>query len=214
MYINIHSNQKVSGSTFAIQYRHDVFTDLPKSYFSAGLTPGQITEVWPTHFTLLEAALNSSRALAVSGCGLNKTCVVNWQLQQKAFMAQLSLAHSLNKPIIVNSIRADDELVQTIRKNQPAQAVLLQYRNQPWAMAEKLLNAGFWLCFDKNPEWPHGQQVLLQTPLNRLLFYSDDAATPVEELYKTAAGIKALNPDEIILQMEINFKNVFKIPVP
>lgn len=213
MFINIHSNQKVSGNTFAIQYRHDDFNNLPKTYFSAGLVPENITEVWPASFTLLEAALQSNQALAISGCGLNKTCVVNWQLQQKAFIAQLQLANKLHKPILLHALRAENELINLVRKNQNTQTAIFQLYNQTWPMAEKLLGAGFWLCFNNNLENKKVQEVFLQTPLDRIFLFSDNGEIAVEDLYKTAAGIKAIRLNEIILQMELNFKKVFKIPV-
>ncbi|MBK9957505.1 MAG: TatD family hydrolase [Chitinophagaceae bacterium] len=214
MIINIHSNQKINGNTFAIQHRHNFFDALPKTYYSAGLLPENITEVWPTHFTLLEAALSSNLALAISGCGLNKNCVVNWQLQQQAFSAQVKLANKLKKPLLVNADRASDELMLLIWENQNTQTVIFYTSNTAWPIAEKLLAAGYWLSFNKNLRNTKTQEVFLQTPLNRIFFFSDDAAVPVEELYQLAAEIKALALNEIILQLELNFKKVFKIPVP
>ena len=119
-----------------------------------------------------------------------------------------------NTQLLVNADLASDELILLIRENQNTQTVIFYTSNTAWPMAEKLLAAGYWLSFNKNLRNTKTQEVFLQTPLNRIFFFSDDAAVPVEELYQLAAEIKALALNEIILQLELNFKKVFKIPVP
>lgn len=213
MYINIHTHQPVKGKVMAIQNIYEGFENPPSLFFSAGLHPWHITEEWPNHFTLLEKALTDNHAMAVGECGLDHTCISNWMLQQQAFTQQVMLANKINKPIIVHCVRAYEEVIQMLQKLQNRQPVIFHGFNRNWNIAEKILTAGYYLSFGKALDQQQVQEVFFQSPTDHIFFETDDAAIEIETRYALAATIKSIPLRDLVMQVEMNFEKIFKIPV-
>lgn len=197
----------------AIRNVFNDFANHPKTFFSAGLHPWYITEEWPNHFMLLEKAVSNSHALAIGECGLDRTCITNWSMQQQAFAEQVILANNTGKPLIIHCVRAHEEILQMLLKLQNRQTVIFHGYNRNWNMAEKILGSGQWLSFGKGLEQLQVQEVFFQTPVDRFFLETDDSDMEIEKIYELAADVKSMPMHELIMQLQFNFEKVFKIPV-
>ncbi len=197
----------------AIQNVFNDFARTPKTFFSAGLHPWYITEEWRSHFILLEKAVSDRRALAIGECGLDRTSITNWSMQLQAFTEQVMLANNTGKPLIVHCVRAYEEILQLLVKLKNRQPVIFHGYNKNWHTAERILGAGHWLSFGKALEQLQVQQVFFQTPVDRFFLETDDSDLDIEKIYGLAADIKSMPMNELLMQLEMNFEKLFKIPL-
>ena len=83
--------------------------DVPVSsnvWFSLGVHPWFIPMGWRK---LLIAIEKEKNLLAIGECGLDKLHETSWELQKEVFLAQISLAVRLQKPLIIHCVKAYNE---------------------------------------------------------------------------------------------------------
>ena len=156
-------------------------------HLSAGIHPWFLSEEDITsQLTWLDTLLEDKRIRAIGEAGLDKCCHTPFNLQQKAFEAQITRSESLCLPMILHIVRSYQELI-SCRKNFHA--------HQPWIIhgfrgkkevAQTLLNQGFYLSFGQkfHPE------TLRYVPDERLLLETDESSEPIQELYQKVAFIR------------------------
>lgn len=153
--------------------------------------------------------------LAIGECGLDKVCNTPWELQTMVFKQQIQIANTLGKPIIIHCVRAYDELLNILRSEKPSVPVIVHGFNKNERVADRLLSAGIYLSFgaailnDLSPAAASLQHV----PREMFFLETDDAQADITTLYKKAAAIRNISEEDIILQLQQNFKKVFNYPV-
>jgi len=85
-----------------------------------------------------------SKMVAVGEIGLDKACGKNFSLQQKFFEAQLKIAKELNLPVVIHSVRAYNEIIDSVKrvgmKNIPG---IIHGFTGSLELAEILISLGF-----------------------------------------------------------------------
>lgn len=179
--------------------------------YSAGLHPWYLENVaqdWPH----LVAVVKQPNVLAIGECGLDKVYTTDWQLQLTAFVKQILLANDIGKPLIIHCVRAFDEVISLLDKHRVAVPVIFHGYNKKAAIAEKLVQKGYYLSFGAailHHNSP-AAQVLGQIPANQFLLETDDSEANIKDIYKRAAEIRKTSEDAIILQVQDTFNKLTK----
>ncbi|MCS6902780.1 MAG: TatD family hydrolase [Candidatus Bipolaricaulota bacterium] len=134
------------------------------------------------------------------------------QSQQKAFRAQLALAQELNKPVVIHLRDAADDLLKILSEHPRVRGVVHSFTGD-WALAQKLLNLGFYLSVNGIVTFEKSQplrEAVAQIPLERLLVETDApylAPVPmrgkrnepsfVRHVAQTVAQVKRVSVDEV-----------------
>lgn len=174
------------------------------SLYSVGLHPWHISE------KTLERDLNlinvkSGNAVAIGECGLDRCCDVSFELQLKAFRAQIGIAATIEKPLIIHCVRAYPELISeknTCRASQPW--ILHGFRGN-LETALQLIKHGFYLSFGEALMNDQGLgKILASVPEGRYFLETDESTASIREIYGKAAALRNIDVDTLILHQREN----------
>lgn len=213
-YIDIHTHKQSATGLSVINLYKDFAQAVDGTTCSIGIHPwyiqagglnGQLREL-TTYATL-------PNVIAIGECGLDKATDMDWQLQVTAFTEQVRLANQLKKPLIIHCVRAYEEVLHILKEEKVAVPVIFHGFNKNVQLAERLINAGYYLSFGAAllNEVFHAAKALTHIPLERIFLETDDSAVPIEQIYETAAGWLKTGKDALILQLQNNFHRVFNI---
>lgn len=170
--------------------------ELPTIYASAGIHPQEAATVALETLTQLAALATRARCIAIGEIGLDYYHADNpsVEIQQAAFIAQLHLAASARKPILIHCRTSELATPQAKEKFGPADAwedllALLQHHWQPHALggimhcfsgtlghARRSIDLGFHLSFAGNLTYPKAvaiRQAAAFAPADRILVETD-----------------------------------------
>ena len=175
-----------------------------KHLYSAGLHPWYVSEnTLERDLGLIEE--KGENAVAIGECGLDRCCDVSFELQLKAFRAQVEIAATLGKPLIIHCVRAYPEIIsekKAFRDSLPW--IVHGFRGNP-ETASQLIKHGFHLSFgealmnDKRLG-----EILATVPEDRYFLETDESAASIREIYGKAAAIRNIDVDTLILQQRGN----------
>jgi TatD DNase family protein len=95
--------------------------------------------------------------------------------QERAFAAQIALAHEVGKPLIIHTRAAEDDTIKTLASEAKGLEVILHCFSMP-ARLEECLDHGWWISFAGNVTYPKAgdlAEAAEKVPLDRLLVETD-----------------------------------------
>jgi TatD DNase family protein len=95
--------------------------------------------------------------------------------QERAFAAQIALAHEVGKPLIIHTRAAEDDTIDTLVSHAQGLEVILHCFSMP-ARLEECLDHGWWISFAGNVTYPKASdlaEAAEKVPLDRLLVETD-----------------------------------------
>ncbi len=183
-------------------------------YFSVGCHPWYADNFSEDVFTLLQNACDNDNCLAIGEIGLDKLKGAPLEIQEEVFIKQVRFAQSLNKPVIIHSVRAYNEILR-LRK---------VYFSLPWIIhgfygskesAKQLINKGIYLSIGSKllREKSRLREVLHYVPMNYIFFETDIWENSVKDIYFAAAEILSIDIEVLQQRIKDNFNKVFNINV-
>lgn len=185
LYLNIHTHTRT---------REDEL-HLP----SFGLHPWHLTDHWEQELKAFDG-----HSILIGECGLDRLCETPYELQLKAFQAQIQLSERLELPLVLHCVRALDDTLRLKRGTR-----------QPWIFhgfrgksqqLQQLLDHGFYISFG----FRHNTESLRACPSDRLFLETDDSPEPIASLYETAADLRATTADALNNQLWQNLKEIIR----
>jgi TatD DNase family protein len=177
-------------------------------FCSVGLHPWHLDHA-ATRLAGLQAVIGLPNVLAVGECGLDRVCKSDWSIQNEAFKAQILMARTAGKPLIIHCVRAYAEVLALLTSG--GVPFVFHGFNRNAAIARQVLDAGGWLSFGpallQHPQ--HLVEVLQMVPPERLFLETDDTPVGIERVYEAAAAIRKTPMDALILQLDTNFNSFF-----
>jgi TatD DNase family protein len=186
---------------------------LPK--FSLGLHPWFLTkENFDNDFKKLTQLIENQSVMMIGECGLDKLKGEDMTFQIEAFAAQIQLAESSLKPVVIHCVKAYSELIALKKKLNPHVPMIVHGFNQNEQILRELLKNDFYISVGTAIlSLPLGSdsnaaKYVSSIPLGKLFFETDDQHLPIKNVYEQAA--KLLNLDLSILKEKIytNFQNI------
>lgn len=210
-YINIHTHHAATDGSFTVFALYENFEKTAEGFpCSIGLHPWYLSDAHAA-FGRLKQYADLPNVLAIGECGLDKVTATDWQLQEEMFALQIDLANKLNKPLVIHCVRAFEELFAIFKTHVPKVPVVMHGFNKKPELADQLLKHGFYLSFGKAILQPNEllHKALRNTPADRFFLETDTEIGSIEEIYMAASKIRKTPLDEIILQLQKNYQNVF-----
>ena len=183
----------------------DIHTHRPSSAVTlttVGLHPWQAaTGVIPSEAEILSAD-------AVGEIGLDKACEVDFEQQRTVFEAQLRLAEQHKKPVVVHCVRAFEEVISALEKF-TLKAVIFHGFIGSQEQAARAVKKGYFLSFGARTERSKKTiEALRATPLDRLFVETDEADTPIAEMYALVARLRNTEVEEIEEATSRNYERI------
>jgi TatD DNase family protein len=198
----------------------------PHIMASVGVHPSDIQKGWDARFPW-QTFVQHPKVIAIGETGLDYHYGLEQKLEQcEAFVAQIEMAKSVQKPLIVHTraAKADTLALLTSYQAEKARGVLHCF-TEDQDMAFKALDLGFYISFSgiltfKNAE--PLRDVVRSLPLDRILIETDSpylAPIPhrgkscepkwVVEVARKIAELKGVSLVEVADQTRQNFYNLF-----
>ena len=211
--IDLHTHRLKSDST--IQILNIFAQDLPlpkdENFYSTGLHPWHIGLV--NREACLEAmdqTIINKNLVAIGECGLDRSVVNDFAVQEWYFRKQIELAEKHSKPLIIHCVRAFPELIQLKKEfksnipwiihgfqaNQPITLQLIRH-NFYFSVGESLLTT------------QQKKEILTLIPMDHLFLETDDRDVSISTLYALASQILNLGEEKLSDIILANFKRLF-----
>ncbi|MBQ5619456.1 MAG: TatD family hydrolase [Alistipes sp.] len=184
----------------------DIHTHHPTSAVTitaVGLHP------WQAEHGAVPSEEQIEAADAVGEIGLDKACEVDFERQTAMFEAQLRLAEQHKKPVVVHCVRAFEEVMNALEKFALRTVIFHGFIGSS-EQAERAVKKGYYLSFGARTERSKKSiEALRATPLDRLFIESDEAETPIAEIYALVARLRGLEVEELAAEVSQNYERIF-----
>ena len=184
----------------------DIHTHRPTSAVTitaVGLHP------WQAEHGALPREEQIEAADAVGEIGLDKACGVDFEQQTAVFEAQLRLAEQYQKPVVLHCVRAFEEVMNALEKF-ALRTVIFHGFIGSREQAERAVKKGYYLSFGARTERSKKSiEALRATPLDRLFVETDDAETPIEEIYALVARLRGVEVEALAAATRQNHARIF-----
>lgn len=143
--------------------------------------------------------------------GLDYAHPISKTLQKELFCKHLDMAQTLGKPIVLHVVRAMEDVLKIIDHYKEIKGVVFHGFIGSKEQAFECLKRGYFLSFgERSLRSPKSVEALRITPLSQLFCETDDnASTRIEHIYNEVAKIKEITPEELLKNIEENYKNLF-----
>ena len=183
----------------------------PENYFSAGIHPDAVADDFEEKLNWLRDISAHKNCVAIGECGLDGLIDVDEKLQQKAFLAQIEIANSLQKPLIIHCVKRFSQLLP-FRKVSKVPMIVHGF-NKRKTIGDDLLKNGFCLSFGKSVLYNVNLQDFLRDfPTDKLFLETDSSDFEIKELYQKVAGLKNISLEDLSQKIRENLHNL-EIPI-
>ena len=146
---------------------------------------------------------------AVGEIGLDKACGVDFEQQTAVFEAQLRLAEQHQKPVVLHCVRAFEEVMNALEKFALRTVIFHGFIGSS-EQAERAVKKGYYLSFGaRTARSKKPIEALRATPLDRLFVETDEAETPIEEIYALVARLRGLEVEALAAATRQNHARIF-----
>ncbi len=180
-----------------------------KHIYSVGLHPWHLSE------NMLECELElvkekGENAVAIGESGLDRACDVPFELQAKAFRAQIEIAATLEKPLIIHCVRAYPELVSEKKSCRNSTPWIIHGFRGNKETATQLIKHGFHLSFGEAlmNDMRLGE-IFASIPEDLYFLETDESNISIREIYLKAASLRNTDLEDIIQKQWKNASVVF-----
>ena len=214
MFINIHTHSQIFDAHLELVNLFLEKNDRVK-YYSYGLHPWHIDANYKDDLEHLQEISHEKGCLAIGECGLDKESKVDFELQKKVFIEQVKLANKLKKPLIIHCVKAFNELINCLNHNNNQVPVIIHGFNNSDNIAKVLVSEGYYFSFGKAMLGYESNAAKVIKTIGRKRFFleTDDKDLSIKYVYLKAGELLGVNDEIIQLQIEENFKTVFKIDI-
>ena len=151
--------------------------DFPQVWAAIGRHPNSATGFDDADFAELEALAAHPRCVAIGETGLDYYRDYAPRSDQlRAFEAQISLARSLRKPLVIHTRAADEDTLSVLGRLAGGVRVILHCFSMASRVDECLAHEDWWFSFAGNVTYPRAQELrtaMLRVPDSRLLVETD-----------------------------------------
>lgn len=214
-FINIHSHSAENRDGIVI-YNALNINNIPKTeenfYVSTALHPWYLKpELWNNNIKEYEEVIAQENIIAIGECGIDLNINIKAEIQKTIFTNHLHWADKYNKPLIIHCVKTHNEIISLKKKANVKQACIIHGFNNNINIARQLLAAGFYLSFGEAllHNSSNAATALKITPLDKIFFETDESEHPIKEIYEKAAIMLNISIEELIKQIQTNFKKIF-----
>ena len=171
---------------------------------SAGIHPWFIEGTGKEQLALLEEVAQNPEVRMIGEAGLDKSAAAPWIIQMELLRAQIELAESFQKPLILHCVKAWQELIALHKEYRPKSVWIVHGFRGKKELAAQLIRQGFYLSFGER----FSAESLCVAWSNRLLVETDESSLPLPAIYRQIALSLQVPIEQFSFQVEQNVRNV------
>ncbi|MGI8712584.1 MAG: TatD family hydrolase [Solirubrobacteraceae bacterium] len=151
--------------------------DFPQVYAAVGRHPNQATGFDDADLAELEALAAHEKCVAIGETGLDYyRDGAPPEDQKRAFVAQIELARTTGKPVVIHTRSADDDTLELLEAHAAGVSVILHCFSMAARVQDCVAHEDWWLSFAGNCTYPKNAELMtaaLAVPEHRLLVETD-----------------------------------------
>jgi TatD DNase family protein len=151
--------------------------DFPQVYAAIGLHPNSATGFDDNDLAELYALAAHERCVAIGETGLDYyRDYAPADDQRRAFEAQIELARSVDKPLVIHTRAAEDDTLSILHERAADLKVIMHCFSMPERIEECLGHPDWWISFAGNITYPKAAELraaAIRVPAERLLVETD-----------------------------------------
>ena len=153
----------------------------------------------------------NNRVIAIGEAGLDKLKGPTLELQKQIFCQQIDISENFKKPLIIHSVKANNEVLSLRKKRKPQQPWIIHGFNGNPIEMEQLIKEGFYLSFGPRILYPDSKaaESLREIPIDRLFLETDHTNKSISAIYIRAAEIRGTSVNRLEHAIKNNFKHLF-----
>ena len=185
--------------------------EIPEIFFSAGIHPNALSDGLEKQLLWLQEISVAENCVAIGECGLDGLIDVDEESQEKAFQAQIEIANSVKKPLIIHCVKTFSQLLK-FRKMSKVPMIIHGF-NKRKTIGDDLLKNGLCLSFGKSVLYNVNlQDFVKHLPIEKLFLETDSADFEIKELYQKVADLKNMRLEDLSKKIKNNLQNL-QIPI-
>ena len=162
---------------------------------------------------LFRSVSKHKKCIGIGECGLDRLKGADINVQMQIFNFHIQLAETLQKPLIIHCVKAHNELLEIKKKSGSNVPWIVHGFNQNKTIASRLIENGFYFSLGKPLMHPESNcsMIITDIPLKRLFLETDSAHISIEEVYNAAALRLKLPLQQLVDNLQENFRTLFKL---
>ena len=185
--------------------------EIPEIFFSAGIHPNALSDGLEKQLLWLQEISVAENCVAIGECGLDGLIDVDEESQEKAFLAQIEIANSVKKPLIIHCVKRFSQLLK-FRKMSKVPMIVHGF-NKRKTIGDDLLKNGLCLSFGKSVLYNVNlQDFVKHLPIEKLFLETDSADFEIKELYQKVADLRNMRLEDLSKKIKNNLQNL-QIPI-
>ncbi len=185
--------------------------EIPEIFFSAGIHPKSLSDGLEKQLIWLQEISVAENCVAIGECGLDGLIDVDEESQEKAFQAQIEIANSVKKPLIIHCVKRFSQLLK-FRKMSKVPMIVHGF-NKRKTIGDDLLKNGLCLSFGKSVLYNVNlQDFVKHLPIENLFLETDSADFEIKELYQKVADLRNMRLEDLSKKIKNNLQNL-QIPI-
>jgi TatD DNase family protein len=209
MYINIHTHHIAN---IDIEIENSFLKKTTSKYTSYGLHPWYIdSKNFEIQLAQLQQLLLSNNCIALGEIGIDTLCNIEMPLQEKMFEAQIVLANTYSKPIIIHNVQSHERILYLLNKNRNSMPAIFHGFNNNIQIAKQITNAGNYISLGKAilNNKSNAFKILPQLALDKIFLETDDTIIDIEVIYNAASDILNITNQQLQNLIMQNFNSIF-----
>lgn len=178
-------------------------------YYSVGVHPYDAKTLFESDFAI---DLSDPKLVAIGEVGLDLRPSIFTNEQRKVFERQLQIANQANLPVIIHCVRAYEEVLRTLKRNNIEKAIFHGFESGA-KNAHKIIGAGYSISFGVKLLTDNGLQGLFKVIYaeysDRFFLETDDSEVEIEQVYKCASRICGVELTELCYKIDENVRGYF-----
>lgn len=182
---DIHHHRKENDNSFSKKriVNLDFNENLPeKGYYSIGVHPWSTENMTDRQ---ADAAIEEirkkvfdDRVIAIGECGLDRLRGGSKELQEKIFRALISLSEEASKPLIIHSVKSNEDIIRIKKELKPSQLWIIHGFRGKKEAAQQLINNGIALSIGER----FNSESIKAIPSGMLFMETDESELSVKEI--------------------------------
>ena len=181
---------------------HGPFTAAIHPWHAEGSTLGQVNE-------MLSNLISQTGLIAIGETGLDKVCKADFGQQKLIFDLHLHFADNLHIPMVIHCVKAWNELIVYLKVAKVP--IILHGYSSGKVLTKQLMDLGCYFSVGKqaiNPAQGFRESMQIIPPAS-LFIETDDSGANIQEIYLGVSKIIEIPVQELKIQINKNFKNLF-----
>ena len=213
-FVNIHNHKPSINNSFEIINlvvgRDSLDNILPERLYSIGIHPWYTDNLEKSKEILQQYALLTN-IVAIGECGFDSKSALSQSEQESLFIYHLELSEKLGKPLIIHSVKSENEVIRIKKDLKPQRPWVIHGFNSNAQTASEcvkhglLMSVGHLLCNEETSI----AKIIDQIPLTSLFFETDESDLPIDTIYQQYAMLTGKSIKDVSETIYANFARYF-----